>query len=142
MRIAHLFYEMLVRYRMVELTDGNSFVFPVTQADLADATGLTPVHANRMLRQLRADGLLEFKSGVVTVLDPDQLKQAAQFTGTYLHLDRVHDRSPASQRSGLEKTAIYMGVEAALAIPASRRKPQYRLYVSIFKRNNYRDFLI
>ncbi len=99
MRIAHLFYEMLVRYRMVELTDGNSFVFPVTQADLADATGLTPVHANRMLRQLRADGLLEFKSGVVTVLDPDQLKQAAQFTGTYLHLDRVHDRSPVGQRA-------------------------------------------
>jgi CRP-like cAMP-binding protein len=56
-RIAHLFYEMLVRYRMVELTDGDSFEFPITQVDLADATGLTPVHANRTLKRLRADGL-------------------------------------------------------------------------------------
>lgn len=99
-RIAHLLYEMLVRYRMVELTDGNSFSFPVTQVDLADATGLTPVHANRMLQKLRADGLVEFARGVVTVLDPERLKKAAQFSGAYLHLDRVHDRASVGQRAG------------------------------------------
>jgi CRP-like cAMP-binding protein len=99
-RIAHLLYEMLVRYRMVELTDGNSFVFPITQADLADATGLTPVHANRMLQKLRADGLIRLVGGVVTVLDPDRLKSAAQFNGAYLHLDRVHDRTAVGERAG------------------------------------------
>lgn len=99
-RIAHLFYEMLVRYRMVELTDGDSFEFPVTQVDLADATGLTPVHANRILQRLRKDGLIKFAGGVVTILDPDALKTAAQFNGDYLHLDRVHDHAPVGRRAG------------------------------------------
>jgi CRP-like cAMP-binding protein len=99
-RIAHLFYEMLVRYRMVELTDGDSFEFPITQVDLADATSLTPVHANRILQRLRTDGLIEFSGGVVTVADPDRLKKAAQFNGDYLHLDRVRDRSFVGRRAG------------------------------------------
>ena len=99
-RIAHLFYEMLVRYRMVELTEGNSFSFPVTQTDLADATGLTPVHANRTLKKLRADGLIRLARGVVTVIDPELLKNAAQFNGAYLHLDRVHDPASVGQRAG------------------------------------------
>lgn len=99
-RIAHLFYEMLVRYRMVELTDGDSFDFPITQTDLADATGLTPAHANRTLRTLRMEGLMEVAGGRVTVLDPDRLKKAAQFNGSYLHLDRVHDRAPVGVRAG------------------------------------------
>lgn len=99
-RIAHLLYEMLVRFRMVELTEGNGFVFPVTQTDLADATGLTPVHANRMLQRLRANGLIQFEGGVVTVIDPGLLKEAAQFSGSYLHLDRVHIHTPVGQRAG------------------------------------------
>jgi CRP-like cAMP-binding protein len=99
-RIAHLLYEMLVRYRMVELTNGDSFEFPVTQTDLADATGLTPVHANRTLQKLRADGLIGLAGGVVTVIDPGRLKKAAQFNGEYLHLDRGHDRASVGQRAG------------------------------------------
>jgi CRP-like cAMP-binding protein len=99
-RIAHLFYEMLVRYRMVELTDGDSFEFPITQVDLADATGLTSVHANRTLQKLRTDGLIVFSGGIVTVVEPDRLKKAAQFNGDYLHLDRVHDRSFVGRRAG------------------------------------------
>ena len=88
-RIAHLLYEMLVRFRMVDLASGNSYEFPITQTDLADATGLTPVHANRTLRKLRADGLVHFLGGVVTVLNPDRLKHVARFNGAYLHLDRT-----------------------------------------------------
>lgn len=99
-RIAHLFYEMLVRYRMVELTKDNTFLFPITQADLADATGVTSAHANRMLQKLRANGLMELKGGLVSVTDPDGLKDAARFSGAYLHLDRVHDRSSVGQRAG------------------------------------------
>ncbi len=99
-RIAHLFYEMLVRHRMVELTKDDSFEFPITQVDLADATGLTPVHANRTLRKLRAEGLLEFAGGVVTIRDTERLKAAARFNGEYLHLDRVHNAASVGRRAG------------------------------------------
>lgn len=99
-RTAHLFYELLVRYRMVELAKDNQFEFPITQTDLADATGLTPVHANRTLKKLKADGLVDFSGGVVAVLDTVKLKKAAQFSGEYLHLDRAHDPQAVGQRAG------------------------------------------
>ena len=90
-RIAHLLYEMLVRYRMVGLAPNHTFEFPITQADLADATGLTPVHANRVLQGLRADRLIDWRGSMVRVPDPPALKQLAGFDATYLHLDRSHD---------------------------------------------------
>jgi CRP-like cAMP-binding protein len=99
-RIAHLLYEMLVRYRMVDLAPDDSFDFPITQTDLADATGLTPAHANRTLRKLRGDGLIEKNGRAIKVIDPDGLKKVAQFNGAYLHLDRVHDRTGVGQRAG------------------------------------------
>jgi len=86
-RLAHLFCEMYVRLDRVGLTDGLRFAFPVTQIDLADATGLTPVHANRMLRQLRERGLIEFRSGVATILDWPGLTRFAEFDQGYLFLD-------------------------------------------------------
>ncbi|RYD47402.1 MAG: Crp/Fnr family transcriptional regulator [Verrucomicrobiaceae bacterium] len=99
-RIAHLLYEMLVRYRMVGLTSDNSFDFPITQTDLADSTGMTPVHANRMLQKLRKNGLIETREARITIPDPPTLKSVAQFNGAYLHLDRVHDRNAIGQRAG------------------------------------------
>jgi CRP-like cAMP-binding protein len=100
-RIAHLLYEMLVRHRMVGLAADDAFGFPITQADLADATGLTPVHVNRMLQSLRADKLIDWKGDTVTVLDPPGLKDLAGFNANYLHLDRVHDaRDGVGSRAG------------------------------------------
>jgi len=98
-RIAHLLYEMLVRYRMVNLTNGDSFDFPITQVDLADAIGITPVHANRMLQKLKSDGLIKFSGGAVTVINASQLKDVAQFNGAYLHLDRIHSGVDAGSRA-------------------------------------------
>ena len=98
-RIAHLLYEMLVRYRMVKLTNGDSFDFPITQVDLADATGITPVHTNRMLKKLKSDGLIKFSDGVVTVINTSRLKDVAQFNGAYLHLDRVYSGIDAGCRA-------------------------------------------
>ena len=89
--IAHLLYEMLVRHRVVGLARGNAFAFPITQADLADATGLTPVHVNRMLQGLRTDRLIDWTGDTVTVSDPPGLKELASFDASYLHLDRAHD---------------------------------------------------
>ncbi len=100
-RLAHLLYELLVRLRIVGATTDHSFELPATQADLADATGLTPVHVNRTLQRLRDEGLIATKGRTVTVTDPAGLKAAGEFTGNYLHLDRAHDpQDEAGRRTG------------------------------------------
>jgi CRP-like cAMP-binding protein len=86
-RLAHLFCEMFIRLGRVGLTRDLEFDFPVTQVDLADATGLTAVHANRMLRKLREDGLLEFRQGVVRILDWPALQRFGEFDANYLFID-------------------------------------------------------
>ncbi|MEG3088054.1 Crp/Fnr family transcriptional regulator [Sphingomonas sp. PB4P5] len=86
-RLAHLFCEMFVRLDRIGMTRGNDYDFPVTQIDLADACGLTAVHANRMLRQLRERGLVEFRQGLVQIHDWDRLRDYAEFDPAYLYLD-------------------------------------------------------
>lgn len=88
-RLAHLLYEMLVRYRVSGATTNNSIDFPITQTDLADATGMTPSHVNRVLQRFREDGTIELRSRTLTITDPQRLKSLAQFSPTYLHLDRT-----------------------------------------------------
>lgn len=100
-RLAHLLYEMLIRYRMFGDAHDNSFDFPITQEELADATGMTPVHVNRMLQKLRNAGLIQLEHGRLAVLDPPGLKKLAMFDAEYLHLDRVHDpRDGVAARAG------------------------------------------
>jgi CRP-like cAMP-binding protein len=91
-RMAHLCYEMLIRYRIIAETTDNEFPFPITQDDLADATGISPVHANRTLQELRSEGLIELKNKVLTVLDPPGLRKVAQYEANYLHLTRTEER--------------------------------------------------
>jgi CRP-like cAMP-binding protein len=100
-RIAHLMCEMLIRYRIVGETTDDSFPFLLTQDELADATGMTPVHVNRMLQQLRSQGLIDLTGKVLTVLDPKGLQRLAKYDSTYLHLVRTERRDPEiSQRAG------------------------------------------
>ena len=95
-RIAHLFYEMLFRYRMVDAAEDNDIPFPLTQEELADATGLTPVHVNRTLKQLRDEGLIELRGRVLKVLDAPRLKDVARFNPNYLHLRKAEVRVGAA----------------------------------------------
>lgn len=88
-QVAHLFCELLLRLRAVDRAAGNRFELPVTQAELADSVGLTPVHVNRVVQQLRAAGYLEWRGGVVTVLDEPGLMAFAEFDANYLHLRRA-----------------------------------------------------
>lgn len=88
-RVAHLFYELLIRYRMVGLTRDNAYPLPLTQQELSEATGLTSVHVNRVMRQLREEGLIEHRGKVLTVKDPAGLKKAGRFSSRYLHLRRA-----------------------------------------------------
>ena len=90
-RIAFLIYEVFLRLRATGVLDDDRFDFAVTQADLADATGLTPVYVNRMLQQLREDKLIATEGRQWTVLDPAGLRKAANFSSNYLHLDRAAD---------------------------------------------------
>ena len=85
-RIAHLFCELLVRLQAVGLAEQDSYVLPVTQIDLADTTGLTPVHVNRTLRELRSKGLIELTRRRLRILDLPQLRAMAEFRPNYLHL--------------------------------------------------------
>jgi CRP-like cAMP-binding protein len=102
-QIAHLFYEMLIRHRIVGETTNDSFSFPITQDDLADATGLTPPHVNKTLQDLRAAGLIEFKNRVLTILDTQRLRNAAHYESGYLHLNRTEkgDREVADRAGDL-----------------------------------------
>ncbi|AOH84188.1 Crp/Fnr family transcriptional regulator [Sphingomonas panacis] len=86
-RLAHLFCEMYLRLERVGMVEGMRYALPLTQIDLADATGLTAVHANRMLRQLREQGLVEFRQGSVEIFDWPGLKRFAEFDPSYLYLD-------------------------------------------------------
>jgi CRP-like cAMP-binding protein len=85
-RIAHLLCELLVRMRVVGLADEDSCDLPLTQQALADALGLTDVHVNRTLRELREAGLVALKARVLTVENWEKLKDLGEFDPTYLHL--------------------------------------------------------
>jgi CRP-like cAMP-binding protein len=85
-RIAHLLCELLVRLRAVELVEDHAFTLPVTQAELADALGISTVHANRVLQDLRAENLITWRGETLKVLDWDGLQRAGEFDPTYLHL--------------------------------------------------------
>lgn len=85
-RLAHLLCELLARLEVVGRVTDNSFTFPFTQTDLADTMGLSNVHVNRTLRELREEGLLTLKHRVVTILDVERLRAYCGFTPNYLHL--------------------------------------------------------
>ena len=85
-RMAHVLCELLVRLRAVELVEDHAFDLPVTQGELADALGITPVHVNRVLQDLREQGLIALQGKTLKVLDWEELKTAGEFDPTYLHL--------------------------------------------------------
>jgi CRP-like cAMP-binding protein len=84
-RLAHLLLEMRRRLELVGFVSHDQFELPMTQIDLADALGLTPVHINRVMQALRADGVLEFRKFVVTLGDAERLIKLGDFDDIYLH---------------------------------------------------------
>jgi CRP-like cAMP-binding protein len=85
-RIAHLLCELWWRLQALGRTRGDTYELPVTQTDIGDAMGLSVVHVNRTLQQLRADGLISLRSNVVVVLNWRQLQEAGEFDPAYLQL--------------------------------------------------------
>ena len=83
-RTAHLLLELTGRLQRVGAIDHDGFDCPLTQYDLADALGLTPIHVNRMLRELRERRFLEFRQGHVRLLDHAGLTKFVGFDGGYI----------------------------------------------------------
>jgi CRP-like cAMP-binding protein len=86
-RMAHLFCELFYRMRSINGVTGNSYALPITQAALGDTVGLSNVHVNRTIQELRAQGLISFRGGVITVNDLPALERVGFFSADYLHLD-------------------------------------------------------
>lgn len=87
-RISHLICELRVRLGLIDQADDSGFALPLTQADLSDCTGLTPVHVNRTLRELRERGLMDLRGKRVAISDLPGLKALADFDDSYLYLRR------------------------------------------------------
>jgi CRP-like cAMP-binding protein len=85
-RAAHLLCELYTRMRAVGLTRDGNLELPVTQEELADAMGLSTVHVNRTLQQLRGEKLITQGGRKVIILDWEGLQRAGQFDATYLHI--------------------------------------------------------
>jgi CRP-like cAMP-binding protein len=86
-RMAHLFCELHVRLGFVGKTKGDSYEFPLTQRELSECLGLTVVHVNRTLQELRRRNLIETENRQVRILDRHALEAVAEFDPSYLHLE-------------------------------------------------------
>jgi CRP-like cAMP-binding protein len=97
-KLSHLFCELHYRLKAARLTCGDQYAMPLTQLELADITGLTPVHVNRTLQEMRTLGLIELRSRWLRIPDLERLRQLALFDGRYLHWEaRDNDRPKAAQ---------------------------------------------
>ena len=106
-RVAYLLCELLWRYGAVGMTDGDTFRLPLTQTELADTLGLTPVHVNRVLKEFRASRLISMEHKVISLLDVVGLQDRAGFNQDYLNFGgasseviRYFDRLEREQRGG------------------------------------------
>lgn len=88
-RAAHLFCELYERLKIVGMVQGNEFDLPINQTELGECLGLTVVHTNRVLRELRQQGLARFSRGRVVIDDMEGLRSAAEFDPLYLYLENA-----------------------------------------------------
>ena len=103
-RIAYLLCELLWRHAAVGLADGGRFRLPLTQVELGDTLGLTPVHVNKILKEFRQRGLIATGHKVLDVLDAEGLRAVATLNKDYLHLDGASDEASRCF-DGLERRA-------------------------------------
>jgi CRP-like cAMP-binding protein len=95
-RIAHLLCEFALRLEAAGLAHDGTYELPMTQEQLADAAGLTPVHVNRVLRELDKRGLISRERRAVTIPDWSKLRDIGDFTARYLHLDQAVAAAPSA----------------------------------------------
>jgi CRP-like cAMP-binding protein len=84
-RLAHVMMELRERLKVIGRVEGASFDMPLTQEQIGEALGITAVHANRVIKQLRQDGIVDLHRGRVTVLSEAKFEELADFDSRYLH---------------------------------------------------------
>jgi CRP-like cAMP-binding protein len=87
-RLAQLFCELRVRLGIVGLAKDDRFDFPLTQVEVGECLGLTSVHVNRTLQELRRRGIVELAGRQLRILDLPALEDIAEFDDAYLYLDK------------------------------------------------------
>lgn len=87
-RAAHLFCEVYTKLHALGLADQHRCMLPFTQTDLGDALGLSTVHMNRVLQELRGQGLISLKGRMLVIENFMALSKAAEFDPAYLRLER------------------------------------------------------
>lgn len=87
-RVGALFLELEARLQLTEMASDGEYHLPLTQATLAECIGLTPVHVNRTLKELRERGLVTFAERRVCIHDRAGLARLAEFDPAYLYLER------------------------------------------------------
>jgi len=98
-RVAHLLCEFSLRLEVAGLGEATDYELPMTQEQIADCVGLTPVHVNRTLRRLESEGLITRRnSRAVAIGDWNRLAEAGDFDSTYLHL---RENEPALTRASV-----------------------------------------
>lgn len=90
-RIAYLLCELLWRHAAIGLTNGDEFKLPLTQTELGDSLGLTPVHVNRVLKEFRERRLIATAKKMLHLIDVPGLQAIAAFNEDYLHLGGASD---------------------------------------------------
>ena len=83
--LAHIVCELYVRLQITGNVDGQSFHLPLSQAEMADVMGLSLVHMNRVIQEMRRNGLISWTNQTVTILDWERLRTLAEFDPTYLN---------------------------------------------------------
>ena len=86
--MAHLVCELFVRLGAVGRVQNSTIQLPITQSELGDTLGLSTVHVNRVLQELRKDGLIRTRGNELTVLDWERLQALAEFTPIYLSIQK------------------------------------------------------
>jgi len=87
-RIAHVFCEMYVKLNAVGLAENHRCLWPVTQVNIGDALGLSNVHVNRVMQDLRAQGMIGRQGRELIIHDWEGLCALGEFDETYMHLER------------------------------------------------------
>lgn len=116
-RVSHLLCELFTRLEAFGLTTQGSCHLPITQADIADAVALSPVHVNRTLMELRRSGLISLRQQRLTIADLPALMNAAGFEPTYL---RAHGVADPAQRAGSFPGVDVLRRPDSSPVPSSR----------------------
>jgi CRP-like cAMP-binding protein len=114
-RLANLFMELDYRLSVRGLSTDNAFPLPLTQEILADAVGLSVVHVNRVLQQMRREDCIELARGRLKLLNPDALRAAGEFTAP-----ESETRKPPSAGPTDESKEIGSPTEAHITEPGER----------------------